>query len=83
MRTMWYTETYYIDVMKTLCNMLNRFLSEKWNTFKTRQIVRDVTYWSWQYHYIEKIWDIQIFSIADKSPMVMLKQIIEHNNLKF
>lgn len=80
---MWYTETYYVDVMKTLCNMLNRFLGNKGLTERARSIVRDVTYWSGKYHYTEKIGDIQIFGIADRSPMSMFKQIIERANEKF
>ena len=77
---MWYSETYYVDVMKTLCNMLNRMFANKGLTQKTRSVVRDVKYWSGQYHYIEKIWNIQIYEIADQSPMLMFKQIIERAN---
>lgn len=79
-----YTETYYTDVMKTLCNYLNRLdmkeAKRKWRTDKRAHKMRDVEYGSGKYHYIEKVWDNVTFSIWDKSPMSMIKQIIERAN---
>jgi hypothetical protein len=75
---LWYSEAYYTDVMKTLCNYLNRL----WGKRKGKTIIRDVKYWSGKYHYTEEISGVIIFSQSEKSPMALIKQIIERENQK-
>lgn len=74
-----YAECYYIDVMKTLCSFLDRLDNKK-----NKQIKREIKYGSWKYHYTEekminnqsyiKFWQ------SDKSPIGLMKQIIERAN---
>lgn len=75
-------EVYYLDVMKTLCNMLNRLFDKKGITERSRSILRDVKYWDGEYHYTEKVWNVIIYWISVKFPCEMMKQIIERANQK-
>ena len=73
---LWYSEVRYVDTMKTLCSYFNRI---HWSKL-ARQRTRDVWYWSWKYHYVERIWDVIVYSIADKDPLSLMKQIVEREN---
>lgn len=75
----WYSDVYYLDTMKSLCCMLNRVFESR-HTWKGRTITRDVKYGSWKYHYIETVGDVQIYEIAEKSPLSLIKQITERAN---
>ena len=70
-----YVECYYIDVIKTLCSFLDRLDNKK-----NKQIKRDIWYWSWKFHYTEKRWEHQIYWFSDKSPLWVMKEIIERAN---
>ena len=76
MPLLWMSEVLRLDTMKSLCCMLDRNFKRKKHWSK----VRDVKYWSWQFHYTETVeWHI-IYSFSDKYPRAIMNEIIERAN---
>lgn len=73
-----YNELLYLDVMKTLCKFLDRIR----NNTNGKPLERDIEYWSWKYHYIEKVWAHVIYGYSDTNPLDIIKDIIERANAK-